>query len=684
MQHGRVDGATDDTRDRWRDKSSPGSGILYPMRFWTALSVALAALAFAAPAFGQEEEDEECMMCHDDRTLIVDRDGRKVSMFVSYSAFAASVHAKEGCTSCHQDVDVDDLPHEDRLEKVECDMCHDDAVAAFDGSLHGQAFSRGKYLSPTCVTCHGKHNMRSSKDERSPTYVMNIPDLCGTCHKEGTTVSELRTISQHHILENYSQSIHGDGLFRRGLTVTAVCTSCHRAHDILPHENPASSIHRANIAATCLQCHSQIERVHIKVVDGKLWEKKPHELPMCIDCHQPHTVRRVFYDESFPDRLCMSCHSNENLYKVVDGDTVSLFVDPEVVARSAHRTNSCIKCHADVSRSRNPICLDSGPVDCSMCHSEAVDQFEGSVHGQQLAAGDSLAPYCTDCHGSHETQANEDPTSPIFPRNIPDLCGRCHREGQNAAVAYTGSQHEIVQNYTMSIHGKGLLQSGLMVTATCVSCHTAHGERPATDTLSTVHPSRIANTCASCHLGIYEEFKTSVHSPTVTSTDQKLPVCHDCHQSHTIQRVDYSDFRQEILDQCGNCHLDVTETYFDTFHGKVSKLGAVQTAKCYDCHGSHKILPPSNPESTLSRRNVVETCKTCHPNSNRKFVGYLTHATHHDKDKYPYLHYTYVFMTSLLVGVFAFFGLHTILWIPRALYERRKAQRENGKNTSKT
>lgn len=149
-------------------------------------------------------------------------------------------------------------------------------------------------------------------------------------------------------------------------------------------------------------------------------------------------------------------------------------------------------------------------------------------------------------------------------------------------------------------------------------------------------------------------------------------MCHDCHLSHTIKRVDVDDFRQGILDQCGKCHIDVTETYFDTFHGKVSRLGAVKTAKCYDCHGAHNILPISNPNSTLSRSNIVETCKSCHPQSNRKFVGYLTHATHHNKTKYPYLYYTFWSMTALLLGTFAFFGLHTLIWVPRAIHEKRK------------
>lgn len=235
----------------------------------------------------------------------------------------------------------------------------------------------------------------------------------------------------------------------------------------------------------------------------------------------------------------------------------------------------------------------------------------------------------------------------------------------------------------MSIHGKGLLESGLMVTATCVDCHTSHRELPAADPMSSVNRHNIANTCATCHLGILEQFNKSIHSPLITQTDKELPGCSDCHKSHTIDRTDQDNFRQEIMEQCGRCHEDVTETYFETFHGKVSKLGSVTTAKCYDCHGAHNILPTYNPESTLSRDNAVETCKTCHPKSNKKFVGYLTHATHHDKDKYPFLFYTFWGMTILLISTFTFFGLHTLLWLPRALAEKKKNNKNKKLNAAR-
>ena len=162
-----------------------------------------------------------------------------------------------------------------------------------------------------------------------------------------------------------------------------------------------------------------------------------------------------------------------------------------------------------------------------------------------------------------------------------------------------------------------------------------------------------------------------------------MPVCFDCHSAHTIKRADTEGFKLEIMSQCGRCHEQIAETYFDTYHGKVSQLGYTKTAKCYDCHGAHDILPITNPKSRLSRENVVETCKTCHPSANRQFAGYLTHATHHDPVKYPILFWTFWGMTGLLVGTFVIAGLHTLLWFPRSLEWRRKLKKMQMMKNSK-
>jgi hypothetical protein len=78
----------------------------------------------------------------------------------------------------------------------------------------------------------------------------------------------------------------------------------------------------------------------------------------------------------------------------------------------------------------------------------------------------------------------------------------------------------------------------------------------------------------------------------------------------------------------------------------------------------------------LSHANVVKTCQQCHAGATRKFAGYLTHATHHDRKKYPLLFWTFWGMVSLLVGTFTIGGIHTLLWLPRAIEMRRAREKE--------
>jgi uncharacterized protein with PIN domain len=501
-----------------------------------------------------------------------------------------------------------------------------------------------------------------------------VPFVCGKCHREGTAVQANPAITQHNILENYSESIHGEALLKKGLAVAPNCASCHTPHSILPHTDAASSIARRNIAKTCTKCHSQIEEVHRKTIRGELWEKEAHVLPACVDCHQPHKIRNVFYTQGMADADCLRCHANEKL-KAADGS--SMFVRAADIAGSRHAKIACSQCHSEVNASRVRACETiKNKVDCTKCHEEIGQQYQRSKHGQLFAANDPNAPTCRECHGTHHILGKHDPISATFPTNVPNLCGRCHREGKKAAVRYTGTQHEIVTNYSESIHGKGLLKSGLTVTATCTNCHTAHRELPKSDPESSVNPSNVPKTCGVCHHGIEEQFENSVHSRLVTKTDKPLPVCSDCHTAHTIRRADLDQFKLDIMNRCGKCHAEIAKTYFDTYHGKVSRLGYTKTAKCYDCHGAHDILRVDDPNSHLSRTNVVKTCQKCHAGATRRFAGYLTHATHHDPRKYPFLFWSFWGMTTLLVSTFIIGGAHTLLWLPKAMQMRRELKAE--------
>lgn len=650
-----------------------------PRSPWLPLLLLLAA---ALPLRAAAQTVEDCLGCHSDPDLTKNEGGKVVSLFVDLAKFQNSVHGKEGvdCTSCHADLAGAELPHEPELAPPDCSTCHDDVAALYAGSLHGRAVQQGATLAPRCWDCHGDHEILPPEDPEAQTNRFHIPFMCGRCHKEGTPVSQTYSIPQDSILTHYSESIHGEGLYERGLTISAVCTDCHTAHHVLPHTDPASSIARDRVAGTCMQCHGRIEEVHEKVIQGELWEKEPHKVPVCVECHEPHRARRVFYQEGMSDAECLRCHGNAETLRAEGGNPDSLLVDRAHLEDSAHQKATCVQCHTGATPSLHRACATVKQVDCSICHAEVVSTFREGVHGSLWERGDPAAPSCTGCHGTHHVLPRRDPRSPTYVQNEPALCARCHGEGAVVDLRRGGNEHR-VENYNHSVHGQALSEAGLVVSATCSDCHTAHHVMRQDDPRSSIHRSRIADTCATCHKGVLEDFRHSIHWTGEGRPGAPLPMCDNCHSSHEITRTDAAGFMKEIVNTCGHCHEDVTESYFETFHGKVVKLGYTDTAKCQDCHGAHGILPPTDPHSTLSRQNIVETCGQCHTGSHRQFAGYLTHATHHDKDKYPFIYWTWFFMTSLLVGTFGFFGVHTVLWMPRsfqAIAHTRRLRRESG------
>ncbi len=630
-------------------------------------------LAALSPVWAQGNAD--CLTCHDDPGLTTWRDDRTVSRHVHRAELEASVHGDVECVACHADLAGAQYPHAPRTAPVDCGLCHGDVAALYAQSLHGQEVARGAPLAPRCWDCHGSHAILPSDAPAARVARYNIPFMCGSCHKEGTEVSRFYDIPQDSILTHYSESIHGQGLYRKGLISAAVCTDCHTSHFLLPHTDPRSSISRGNVAKTCQQCHGLIEQVHEKVINGELWEKAPKQVPACVECHQPHKARRIFYAEGIADQECLRCHASAGISTRRDGESVSLQVEPRELHDSIHHNVRCAQCHTGATPGHaRPCDTVATRVDCSVCHAQPTQDWRAGVHGRLRERGDTDAPGCADCHGTHGVRGHLDPASPVFTRNVPQLCAQCHDEGGKAQRRDPSRQRDVVSNYLDSVHGKGLVQSGLVVTATCADCHTPHRELPPDDQASTVARANIATTCAKCHAGIYEQFTGSIHVKGKPKHGSMLPICADCHTSHAIQRTADEGFVLGIVQTCGRCHQDVTDTYFETYHGKVVKLGYANTAKCQDCHGAHDILPPTEPSSRLSRENVVATCAKCHPGSHRRFAGYLTHATHHDKDKYPVLYWTFRFMSALLIGTFTFFGIHTLLWLPRSFTMMRHAR----------
>jgi len=291
---------------------------------------------------------------------------------------------------------------------------------------------------------------------------------------------------------------------------------------------------------------------------------------------------------------------------------------------------------------------------CRDCHGQKgmpgfIDPaaFSESVHGVFA---------CTRCHVSISSY----PHGKVAKVN----CGICHFLGTDSAPM------EQAREYKMSVHNR-ISPLGQNVAPTCQTCHGSHFIYPSSDRRSATRRQNIPALCSQCHSREYEEYGASVHGiEAVDRNNAQAPTCFDCHQEHLIPPTGDAKWMLSLIKECGGCHSKQMKTYRKTYHGKVTQLGYATIAKCSDCHGSHRITRVTDNASALSEQNILMTCRKCHAGATRGFTKFYAHADETNREKYPVMYYTYLFMTTLLIGVFTFFFTHTFLWAYRSLKER--------------
>jgi hypothetical protein len=362
---------------------------------------------------------------------------------------------------------------------------------------------------------------------------------------------------------------------------------------------------------------------------------------------------------------CLACHGDPSA-KANDGRSIA--VPPEAFGASIHGQSGipCVGCHVALEKATEfPHAEKLPPVVCAACHQEAAAKYDTGVHAQaRRASPDSVAAACKDCHGTHQIRPAADPESPTYHLNLAATCGRCHG---NADIIKRGriAIGDVVSQFQDSIHGQALAKSGLMVAPDCKDCHNAHDIKRRTDPESKVFRTAIPATCGKCHEGIERRYRTGIHGDALQKGRPDAPVCVTCHTAHRIQRTEGATWKAQVLAECGSCHPESNRTYRDTFHGQETRLGFMRVAACADCHGAHDVFPKRDARSTVSPARLVPTCRKCHPGANESFVKYDPHADRRNYARNPLLWYAGKFMEALLIGVFAFFGIHTALWASR-------------------
>ncbi|MBT7308807.1 MAG: cytochrome C [Gammaproteobacteria bacterium] len=324
-----------------------------------------------------------------------------------------------------------------------------------------------------------------------------------------------------------------------------------------------------------------------------------------------------------PNKVCIRCHSDEDekIETLDDGTEVYIYVDEEKFEESVHGRQNCVGCHTNITKKYHQE-QPTISVSCVQCHQEQWEKQQGE-------------------------------SDPKY---------------QRLDVVM-----QQIDSYMHSVHARPSLADQSKTNATCHDCHDPHTIGTLGSEARADHRLRIPEICGKCHQEAKEAYLGSIHGKEVTEKgNSEAAVCSDCHTSHNIGSPDEDAMKLTITQNCGNCHETSFKTYMSSYHGQVNRLGYTNTAKCYDCHGSHDLRKVDDPASAVHQDNRLKTCQQCHEDAPEGFLGFHAHGNADDFDRYPMIWMTAKFMNLLIVSVFLFFWTHVLLWFYRE-YQERKA-----------
>jgi hypothetical protein len=361
---------------------------------------------------------------------------------------------------------------------------------------------------------------------------------------------------------------------------------------------------------------------------------------------------------------CQRCHGElELLRQHVPSlaDARRMLVLESHLAGSAHGGMTCTGCHTGFDRFPHPATATT--VTCEACHEAATAEWRRSAHAGtrrdlDLEVADPVA--CTQCHGVHAVadRAALGQGPDLVAMN--ERCTACH-ETQRLP---TEDPHHAATD------GVG-----------CHSCHSAHEQRPPADPLSRMAGHNQPEFCGACHEAAARAYLGDVHGQALLRIhpddyDGRYgagpPACSTCHGAHPIARAGERGFSVAAVERCVGCHEDAGRTFFGSYHGKATALGSVIVATCVDCHSAHQIYPAADARSTVSEKNLLDTCRACHEYARPAFILYDSHPDPFNRARNPYIFYSFWFMNSLLIGTLTVFGLHTLAWWIRIIVDRRR------------
>ncbi|HTY37836.1 MAG TPA: cytochrome b/b6 domain-containing protein [Bacteroidota bacterium] len=429
---------------------------LTPIRLLFAIFACLSMIVSA-----NAQTKEECLACHSDSSLSMERKGKQVSLFVDAGALNNSMHRKLVCVACHAGFDAQNVPHKEKIEPVKCLTCHKDAPLKHQ--FHPQMNVAGGGA-VTCKDCHGTHDVHSPKSPDSKFHSAKLTEFCGSCHGD--------------VKSTFVNSSHAHAQVA-GIQGAPSCIDCHRNPIVHTSATQDSTQLKIVQQKLCLSCHLDDPNVRARIsptagfiaayessVHGSALARGNSKAANCVDCHGSHEMKKGS--------------------------------DPTSRVAKANIPQTCARCHAEIAKA-----------------------FESSVHGQAVRNGVTSAPVCTDCHGEHNILKHTDPRSPVAAANVSSqVCSPCH-SSVKLSQKY-GLANDRFKSFSDSYHGLAT-SAGSVQVANCASCHGVHDIKPSSDPTSSINKTNLIKTCGRCHPGANENFtRGAVHVIATEKSDSAL------------------------------------------------------------------------------------------------------------------------------------------------------------------
>ena len=567
------------------------------------------------------------------------------------------------CAACHQG-DYNSTP-------ATCVGCHQQDFDQTTNPSHSAS-----HFSTDCATCHNEDAWTPATFDHDGAYFPiysgkheGVWTDCQECHTTPGNYGEFTCITCHANPETDQQH---NGMPGYSYNSTA-CLGCHpdgSADGVFDHNTTNFPLTGAHTTTECVKCHANgfagtptaCEACHTTDYNQSL-NPKHGALGFSMDCATCHTTAPGWSPASF---------DNHNDYYALNGAHGEIANECVMCHNGDYNNtpNRCAGCHeAEYNGANNPPHLAlQFSTDCTTCHTEEAWVPASFNHDEQYfpiysgkhegvwsqctdchtTLGVWTIVTCTNCHVNPETDEQHNgisgyvynttaclachPTGDgdgAFDHNNSNFpltgahqtvdCNQCHTSGYEGTPTNCDACH--MQDYNQSANPR---HPDLNLSTACATCHTTEPDwSPASFdihnqyyVLNGAH-AMIANQCASCHNGDYNNTPTTCvgcHQQDYNQTDNpphaalNFPTtCTTCHsestwtpaafEDHDAQYFPiYSGAHEGVWDACSECH---------------TTPGNYAVFSCVACHNNSECDPQHSGVGGYVYDNTA--CLACHP-----------------------------------------------------------------------